>query len=49
MFRNFAALALSGKPDDSWGEMALKTQIVLDACLRSAEADGRPVEVDSTR
>jgi len=44
MFRTFAALALLGKPDDSWGEMALKTQVVLDACLQSARAAGRPVE-----
>jgi predicted dehydrogenase len=49
MFRNFAALALSGKPDDGWGATALKTQIVLDACLRSATADGRPVEVQGAR
>ena len=48
MFRNFAALALSGRPDDSWGAMALKTQAVLDACLRSAEAHGRMIEVDNT-
>ncbi len=46
MFRNFAALALSGTPDDRWGEIARKTQVVLDACLRSAATDGRLVELD---
>ena len=46
MFRNFAALALSDRPDDSWGAMALKTQVVLDACLQSAMADGRLVELN---
>ena len=46
MFRTFAGLALSGKPDSFWGEIALKTQIVADACLRSARAGGRMVELD---
>jgi hypothetical protein len=41
MFRKFAALALSGKPDESWGAMVLKTQQVLDACLQSAASEGR--------
>ena len=45
MFHNFAALALSGKPDDSWGTMVLKTQQVVDACLQSADAGGRTVDV----
>lgn len=40
MFRRFAELALSGQPDPYWGEMALKTQQVLDACLKSAHSDG---------
>ena len=48
MFRNFAALALSGKPDDSWGTMVLKTQQVLDACLESAASQGRIVQMDAT-
>ena len=45
MFRKFAALALSGKPDNSWGSMVWKTQQVLDACLQSAAFGGRMVEV----
>jgi predicted dehydrogenase len=40
MFRCFSNLALSGRIDDSWGEMVLKTQQVLDACLESARQGG---------
>ena len=40
MFRRFAELALSGRPDHCWGEMTLKTQQVLDACLQSARSGG---------
>jgi predicted dehydrogenase len=43
MIRTFSDLAMSGRVDPSWGEIALKTQLVLDACLQSARADGRPV------
>ena len=46
MFRRFAELALSGWPDPFWGEIALKTQAVSDACLRSAEQGGRRVAVE---
>ena len=45
MFRKFAELALSGRPDASWGEMVLRTQQVLDACLQSARSDGRGQEL----
>lgn len=45
MFRNFSRQAMSGKLNDSWPEMALKTQQVMDACLQSARAGGRAVEV----
>ncbi len=45
MFRRFAELVLLGRPDPSWGEMALKTQQVLDACLRSARSGGRVVDL----
>jgi predicted dehydrogenase len=45
MFRTFAGLALSGKPDPYWGEMVLKTQQVMDACLQSARGGGRMVEL----
>jgi hypothetical protein len=45
MFGNFATLALSSSPDPSWGDLALKTQQVLDACLMSARSDGKIVEL----
>jgi len=47
MFRKFASLALSGRPDEFWGAMVLKTQQVLDACLQSAYSGGRIVELAS--
>jgi predicted dehydrogenase len=40
MFHRFGELVLSGQRDSTWGEMALKTQQVLDACLRSARSGG---------
>lgn len=43
LFRNFAELALSGQPDPSWGQIALQTQQVLDACLASARSESKPV------
>jgi predicted dehydrogenase len=43
LFRNFSALVLAGKPDPVWGEIALKTQQVLDACLQSALNGSQPV------
>jgi len=43
LFRNFSSLVISGRVDPEWGEIALKTQIVLDACLESARSDGRLV------
>uniref|UniRef100_A0A7C4QML6 Gfo/Idh/MocA family oxidoreductase n=1 Tax=Schlesneria paludicola TaxID=360056 RepID=A0A7C4QML6_9PLAN len=45
LFRSFSALVLSGRVDPHWGEIALKTQQVLDACLTSAREEGRPVAV----
>lgn len=45
MARTFAALALGGKPDPTWPDIALKTQRVMDACVRSARDGGRAVEV----
>jgi predicted dehydrogenase len=44
MFRTFAALVLAGRRDPSWGEIALRTQVVMDACLQSARS-GRAVAV----
>jgi len=47
LFRHFANLALSGTIDPHWGDIALKTQIVLDACLQSARNSGASVPVTS--
>ena len=43
MIRTFSTLALGGKPDPMWPDVALKTQLVLDACLASARNDGKLV------
>jgi len=45
MIRTFSGLVLSGKLDPTWGEIALKTQVVMDACQRSAQQNGKPVDV----
>jgi len=45
LFRNFAALALGGKPDQHWPEIALQTQRVLDRCLESSRQAGKLVGV----
>jgi predicted dehydrogenase len=45
LFRNFSNLVLSGKHDKSWSEIAMKTQIVMDASLKSAHENGRIVEL----
>ena len=47
MMRNFANQVRSGKLNPDWPEFALKTQQVLDACLKSARAGGRAVALDS--
>jgi predicted dehydrogenase len=43
MIRNFTAQVLSGELNPAWPEMALKTQIVMAACLQSAKAGRRAV------
>ena len=43
LFRNFSDLALSGQPDPHWPDIALKTQQVLDAALKSAHNGSEPV------
>ena len=40
LFRTFGDLVLSGKRDNYWPDVALKTQQVLDAALRSAHNGG---------
>ena len=46
MIRAFSRLATAGPLEPHWGEQALKTQMVLDACLKSARADGKLTPVD---
>lgn len=48
LFRNFAELVLSGKPDPFWSEISLKTQRVLDACLWSAKRSGTEFQFSKT-
>ena len=43
LFRNFADLVLSGKCDAFWPDVALKTQRILDAALKSANSGGSAV------
>jgi predicted dehydrogenase len=45
LFRNFSQLVLSDRRDESWGEISLKTQQVMQACLTSARQDGKCVEL----
>jgi predicted dehydrogenase len=42
MFRTFSTLVTTGRLDRRWGEIALATQRVMDACAQSAR-EGRPV------
>jgi predicted dehydrogenase len=42
LFRAFSALVSTRRPDPHWGEVALRTQLVMDACLRAARS-GRAV------
>ncbi|MCG6923849.1 MAG: Gfo/Idh/MocA family oxidoreductase [Acidobacteria bacterium] len=42
LFRTFSSLVTSGRLDPHWGEIALATQRVMDACVESAK-EGRPV------
>ena len=41
LFRKFSELALGGKPDEFWSDIALRTQQVMDACLASARQEGK--------
>jgi predicted dehydrogenase len=44
MFRAFSDLVLGNRRDPRWGDIALRTQLVMEACARSAES-GRPVSL----
>lgn len=43
LFRNFAAQVRTGTLNESWPEMALKTQRVMEACFDSARAGNLPM------
>ncbi len=45
MIRTFSQIVTSGKLEPAWGDIALKTQQVLDACLQSAREGGTLVAV----
>ena len=45
MIRRFADIVTSGRLEPQWGELVLKTQQVLDSCLRSAREEGKVVTV----
>jgi predicted dehydrogenase len=45
LFRHFAEQAQSGTLNETWPEMALKTQQVMEACRESSLAAGRLVEL----
>jgi len=45
LFRNFTAQVQSGGLNPNWPDVALKTQQEMEACLESARADGRVVEI----
>jgi predicted dehydrogenase len=48
MIRCFSELVLSGRRDSYWPRVALATQRVMDACLKSAELGGIAVDVPSS-
>lgn len=45
MFQNFAIQVRSGGLNELWPDIALKTQVVQDACLTSARNQSQPVKV----
>lgn len=47
LFRNFGKQVRTGRLNDDWFDIAMKTQQVMDACLTSAREDGRLTELES--
>lgn len=47
LFRDFAAQVQTGGLNDTWPEIAFKTQAVMESCLHSARNGNAPVEVPS--
>lgn len=48
MLKRFSDIVLRREPEPHWPETALQTQLVLDACLKSAGQDGKPVAVEQS-
>jgi len=46
LFRNFATQVRSSELNDLWPDMALRTQQVMAACLKSAHAGGGEIAID---
>jgi predicted dehydrogenase len=45
LFKNFSAQVLSGKLNEEWPTIAVKTQQVMEACLESARSGSKPVNL----
>jgi hypothetical protein len=45
LFRDFAAQIQSGRLNGDWPEQALKTQVVMDACLAAARSKSQSVSL----
>lgn len=45
LFRRFSAIVNCGVLEPHWGEIALKTQQVVDAVFKSANQDGAPIKI----
>lgn len=45
LFTNFSEMVLSGERQPEWGEIALETQVVMDAILLSAQHEGQSVDL----
>ncbi len=45
MIRKFSDIVISGRLEPKWSELAVNTQLVLDACIRSASKDGSPEQL----
>ncbi len=46
MIRHFARIVSSGQLEPQWGDVALKTQLVVDACLQSVREEGRALKIE---
>jgi predicted dehydrogenase len=45
LYRNFSSQVRSGRLSETWSDMALKTQVVMAACLESARSKGQGIVV----